>query len=58
MTPGLCGWLLQYQPFSTPGTSISNILLMSTNDIAHQGVMQDKIIASHTRFGRHVDVNC
>ena len=24
----------------------------------HQGFMQDKIIASHTCFGGHVDVNC
>ena len=23
-----------------------------------QGFMQDKIIASHTCFGRHMDVNC
>ena len=24
----------------------------------HQGVMQDQIIASHTCFGGHMDVNC
>ena len=26
--------------------------------INRQGFMQDKIIASHTRFGGHMDVNC
>ena len=25
---------------------------------SQQGFMQDKIIASHTRFGEHMDVNC
>ena len=25
---------------------------------AHQGFMQDQIIASHTCFDRHMDVNC
>ena len=35
-------------------------MICAVNDIIEcfQGFMQDKIIASHTCFGGHMDVNC
>ena len=31
---------------------------MQQFDITEQGFLKDKIIASHTCFGEHLDVNC
>ena len=36
------------------GKAVTTLLLLAL----HQGFMQDKIIASHTCFGEHMDVNC
>ena len=31
---------------------------LTENTVTDQGFMQDKIIASHTCLGEHMDVNC
>ena len=37
----------------------SHLLQLHWDDyVGYQGFMQDKIIASHTSFGGHMDVNC
>ena len=46
-------------PVSCAFLNKENKLILSCIIVAnHQGFMQDKIIASHTCFGGHMDVNC
>ena len=37
---------------------IIKTISVSLSDMLSEGFMQDKIIASHTCFGGHMDVNC
>ena len=43
---------------SSQRTQPTDSRLSETNMPTKQGFMQDQIIASHTCFGGHIDVNC
>ena len=47
------------QGYSTEITMYTSSVVNGTvTTTVHQGFMQDQIIASHTCFGGHMDVNC